>query len=305
MMNTLTTGISFVDLVFQGRERVIATAVLHGSGGVALVDPGPSSTLVTLRRKLDAAGIRPADVTALLLTHIHLDHAGAAGTLARENPRLRVFVHEKGAPHLADPTKLVTSASRLYGKAMGLLWGDVLAVPTDSIVALRGGERIDAAGRALQAEYTPGHASHHVSYFNADSGIAFVGDVAGLKVTRDGPVLPPTPPPDFDYELWNSSLDQVVRWSADTLFLTHFGPSAPSGPHVGELRTALEWVVGLAKTSLEREDTDEGRESWFAGEVRRELTRRLGEDGVRAYESAARFDFNWRGLARYWRKRGA
>jgi glyoxylase-like metal-dependent hydrolase (beta-lactamase superfamily II) len=303
-MNTLTTGISFVDLGFQRKERIIATAVLHSAGGVALVDPGPSTTLATLEQQLDLGGIRLSDVTALLLTHIHLDHAGASGTLVQRNPRLRVFVHEKGAPHLADPAKLVASASRLYGDAMESLWGDVLAVPPDAIVPLRGGERIEIAGRTLQVEYTPGHASHHVSYFSADGGIAFVGDVAGVKIRPDGAVLPPTPPPDIDLEAWHISLDRLGLWHPDTLFLTHFGPSAPFESHVSELRDELERVAGLVKASLALEGTDDDRIKWFSEELRRHLERRLAANGVGTYQTAARFDLNWYGLARYWRKRG-
>src|SRR4029077_13881059 len=171
-------GISFVDLQFQGTPRIIATAVLQGPGGVALLDPGPTSTWPTLSAALERAGIALGDITAIVLTHIHLDHAGVTGTLVRQNPNLRVFVHEKGAPHMIDPAKLLASATRLYGDAIDRLWGEVRPVPAGNIVALAGGERITASGRELEVAYTPGHASHHVSYFGADSGIAFVGDTA-------------------------------------------------------------------------------------------------------------------------------
>ena len=149
-MITLATGLSYLDLRFQGVPSVIATAVLHGSGGVALVDPGPSSTLGTLRTALSDAGLAMSDVTEVLLTHIHLDHAGVTGTLVRENPRLRVYVHERGAPHLINPDKLLASATRLYGEAMGRLWGEVRPVTHEALVVLKGGERIEAGGRALQ-----------------------------------------------------------------------------------------------------------------------------------------------------------
>src|SRR5438552_3738428 len=167
-MITLTTGLSYLDLDFRGVPRVIATAVVHGPGGVALIDPGPSTTLPTLRRELEDAGLSMADVRALVLTHIHLDHAGATGTLVHENPGLRVYVHEKGAPHMIDPEKLLASAARLYGDEMDALWGQVLPVPAAAIAVLKGGERISAGGRDLEVAYAPGHASHHVSYFSAD-----------------------------------------------------------------------------------------------------------------------------------------
>lgn len=302
MLTRLAPGISFFDLQFQATPRIIATAVLAGPGGVALVDPGPTSTLPTLGRELGHAGISIGDLTALLLTHIHLDHAGATGTLVRENPKLRVYVHEKGAPHLINPGKLLASATRLYGDALDRLWGEVRPVPSDAIVALRGGEQVVEGGRTLEVAYTPGHASHHVSYFTADAGIAFVGDTAGIRVTPDGPVLPPTPPPDIDLELWRDSLTRIAAWRPETLFVTHFGPHTPYGPHITELIDRLEHAVNLVRTSLAREGTDEAREAWFADELRRELRRRVGEEDARAFEIAGRFDLNWRGLARYLRK---
>lgn len=303
-MNVLASGLAYIDLHFQGIPHAIAAVVAHGTGGVALVDPGPSSALPELRRQLERAGITMGDVTSVLLTHIHLDHAGAAGTLASENPRLRVLVHEKGAPHLIDPSKLVASAARLYGDDMGRLWGEIRPVPAGALVSLRGGERIAAGGRDFDVEYTPGHASHHVSYFSADTGMALVGDTAGIRVLGNGPVLPPTPPPDIDLEAWSESLRRIERWRPDTLFLTHFGPSAPVAAHLGILAENLDLASRLAKVSLAREGSDEDKEEWFAAELRRALLRQVGEAEWRATEAAGRFDLNWRGLARYWRKRG-
>jgi glyoxylase-like metal-dependent hydrolase (beta-lactamase superfamily II) len=302
-MNTLAAGLSYVDLDFRGVPEIIATAVMHGPGGVALIDPGPSSTLPALRRSLDRAGIAVRDVTALLLTHIHLDHAGGSGTLVRDNPRLRVYVHEKGAPHMVNPEKLIASATRLYGDNMDRLWGEFRPVPPEAIVTLTGGERIEAAGRALDVAYTPGHASHHVSYFVRDTGIAFVGDTAGIRRRPIGFVLPPTPPPDIDIDQWHESLARIGEWQADTLFLTHFGPWSPTAPHLTEFADQLERASALVRASLARDEPDAAREAWFAEEVRRELRRRVGDADERAYEVAGRFDLNWRGLARYWRKR--
>jgi glyoxylase-like metal-dependent hydrolase (beta-lactamase superfamily II) len=142
-----------------------------------------------------------------------------------------------------------------------------------------------------------------VSYFNADSGIAFVGDTAGIKINETGYVLPPTPPPDIDLEAWERSLATIEAWGPETLFLTHFGPHAPSRPHITELREHLALAAELVKRSLAREGTDGDREVWFAEELRRELFQRLGEAEGRAYEVAGRLDLSWRGLARYWRKR--
>jgi glyoxylase-like metal-dependent hydrolase (beta-lactamase superfamily II) len=211
-MIPLASGMSYLDLQFLGSPRVIATVVLQGPGGVALIDPGPSSTLPTLRRTLGEAGIAFADLDAVLLTHIHLDHAGATGTLAREVPRLRVYVHEKGAPHMAQPDKLIASATRLYGADMDRLWGEFRPVPAERMTILRGGERVEAGGSSLEVAYTPGHASHHVSYFSRDTGVALVGDTAGIRRHGDV-VLSPTPPPDIDLDLWRASMARIREWA--------------------------------------------------------------------------------------------
>ena len=242
-------------------------------------------------------------MTTILLTHIHLDHAGATGTLVRENPQLRVYVHEIGAPHMADPGKLVASATRLYGDAMDRLWGEVAPVPPAAMTTLQGGERIEIAGRSLEVAYTPGHASHHVSYFSADSGVAFVGDTAGVRVVPNGFVLPPTPPPDIDLEIWAQSLATIDRWQAETLLITHFGPASPARPasdrnarSPGSGRTTREAVARARR----RRHVKEG---WFVDQVRRELRRSLSDADASAYEISGRFDLSWRGLARYWRKK--
>jgi glyoxylase-like metal-dependent hydrolase (beta-lactamase superfamily II) len=304
-MQTLAAGVSFVDLHFQGRARVIACAILHDGGGVALVDPGPSSTLPALRQQLLRSGIGVSDITAILLTHIHLDHAGATGALVRENPRIRVYVHESGARHMVDPSKLIASAARLYGDAMERLWGEFAPVPAAALAMLAGGERVTAGGRVLDVAYTPGHASHHVSFFSADTGVAFVGDTAGVQIIPGGYVLPPTPPPDIDLELWVRSLETIGKWRADTLFLTHFGPAAPPGHHLTALGAHLAAAAQLASESLSVEGGEQVQEAWFVERVRAELRRTLGDADAVAYEAACRFDLNWLGLARYWKKRSA
>ena len=302
-MLRLAAGVSYCDLQFQSRPRIVAAALLHGAGGAAIVDPGPSSTLPVLHAALAASGLSMRDVTALLLTHIHLDHAGATGSLVRQNPDLRVYVHERGAPHMVDPSKLVASASLLYGDAMERLWGEVSPVPASALTVLKGGERIEEGGRQLEVAYTPGHASHHVSYFNSETGIAFVGDTGGVKIVENGYVLPPTPPPDINLEAWDVSLRTIEAWRPDTLFLTHFGPHGSAGPHIAELRDHLALAADLVKTSLARDGSDGDREVWFSEELRKELRRRLGDAEGRSYEIAGRLDLSWRGLARYWRKR--
>jgi glyoxylase-like metal-dependent hydrolase (beta-lactamase superfamily II) len=302
-MISLAPGLSYFDLDFMQLPRIIATVVVHGPGGVALIDPGPTSTLPRLRSTLAAAGMSMQDVTTVLLTHIHLDHAGATGSLVRELPNLRVYVHEKGARHMANPEKLLASATRLYGGEMDRLWGEVLPVPPASMEILQGGERMAVGNRMFDVEYTPGHASHHVSYFDRDSGVAFVGDTAGVCLMPGGFVMPPTPPPDIDLEAWHESLARIERWKPDTLLLTHFGPFSQAPGHLSALRDHLSLASGLVRESLAREGQDDDRERWYADQLRLELTRRMNIADAHAYEIAGRFDLNWRGLARYWKKK--
>ncbi len=291
---------SYLDLEYLGTPGVIATAVLRAPSGVALIDPGPSSTIHTLVEQLAGEGIDVSDVTAVLLTHIHLDHAGAVGALVRRHPRIRVYVHERGAPHLVNPQKLLASAARLYGGEMNRLWGEVVPVPAAAIVPLRGGERLEVAGHGLDVAYTPGHASHHVSYFERETRLAFVGDAAGVRCDSRF-VLAPTLPPDIDLELWRDSLVRIAQWTPAALFLTHFGLWSAADQHLSALRDSMELTSRWARESLGREGGDASREAWFADRVEREL-QRVGTDvELRAYQLAGRFDLCWRGLARYWR----
>ncbi len=303
-METIARGIGYTDLLHRGRPRVIAAAVVRSAAGVALIDPGPASCLETLRAALAGAGIAIADVRALLLTHIHLDHAGAAGSLVRENPDIRVYVHERGAPHMIDPSKLLASAARLYGDALETLWGPFLPVPEANVRALAGGERIAAADRAFEVVHTPGHASHHVSFFDRDSGVAFVGDVAGVRTGRALFVLPPTPPPDVDVEVWAESIELVRRWRASTLFVTHFGAHEDPDAHLDALRTHLPAMAGIARACIEAGGGAADQQNRFVDELRVYVERRIpaGEAGL--YGAAAPLDQCWLGLARYWRKRG-
>ena len=303
LVQTLATGLSYIDLNFLGRPHAIATVVLQGSGGVALIDPGPTTCLEALELGLQRRGLRLADVTTLLLTHIHLDHAGVTGTIVRQHPDIRVVVHQRGAPHLIAPERLVESARRLWGADMDRLWGDVLPVPEGNLRIVQGEEQIDAGGRTFEVAYTPGHASHHVSYFDASSGVAFVGDTAGVCIDR-GYVLPPTPPPDIDIELWRGSVERIERWRPASLFITHFGPITDVRPHLAQLLDHLDVVAALVRASFDQPGTDDERAATFAEDLRRELRRKMPESQLAAYETAAQFHLLWRGLARYWRKKG-
>jgi len=302
MSTLLAPGLSWIDLRFLARPHAIATAVVSGGGTLALVDPGPATCLETLELGLQAQGLRLADVTHLLLTHIHLDHAGAAGTIVRQHPRVQVLVHEKGAPHLVEPAKLLASAARLYGDDMDRLWGEVAPVPADRLRVLAGGERIEAGGRRFEVAYTPGHASHHVSYFDPASGVALVGDTAGVCVDG-GYVLPPTPPPDIDLEVWRDSVARIEAWSPQTLFLTHFGPAPSVRPHLRTLLDHLEAHAAAVRRLLMGPGSDEEKQQRFTDDVVRELRRHMTETQVAAYLAAAPPDLLWLGLVRYWKKK--
>jgi glyoxylase-like metal-dependent hydrolase (beta-lactamase superfamily II) len=304
-MPVLAPGLSWVDLKFRGSPHVIATAVVSDAGGVALIDPGPTSCLDALELGLNAQGMGFSDVTHVLLTHVHLDHAGSAGTIVRRNPRLKVFVHERGTPHLIDPTKLLDSAARLYGDQMEQLWGEVAPVPASNIITLSGaGERIEPAGRTFEVAYTPGHASHHISFFDASSGVAFVGDAAGIRIEGDY-VRPPTPPPDIDVELWKQTAARIESWGPHTMFLTHFGPSGNVRTHlqslIENLTTAAEWV----RQSLLEPGTDDERACHYAEYLTGELSKHLSAGQIPPHRVGAPFEVSWQGLARYWRKRAA
>ena len=305
-MQTIARGITYADLNFLGKSKIIAAAAIQSPGGVALVDPGPSTCLDTLRAELGGQGIGIADVRAILLTHIHLDHAGATGTLVRENPEIQVYVHERGARHMADSAKLINSATRLYGDDMDRLWGEFLPVPQGNIHALAGGERVSVADRDLEVAYTPGHASHHVSYLDRASGVAFVGDTAGIRTGPDLFAMPPTPPPDIDIQVWKASAALIGDWQAETLFLTHFGPHGEPAAHMASLLEHLDGVADLARTILEdeRAATPDERVARFVADIRRYLQRHMSDTAAALYDKAAPLDQCWLGLERYWKKQG-
>lgn len=303
-MLTLAAGLDYIDLNFLGVPEIIATVVVHGTSGVALIDPGPSTTFVSLKQSLKQKGISLADVRQVLLTHIHLDHAGATGTLVRENPAIEVFVHERGAPHMIEPSKLLASAGRLYGADMERLWGDFLPVPADRIRVLKGEERLAAGGRDLQVAYTPGHASHHVSYFDAASRVAFVGDTAGIRRANRDYIMPATPPPDIDLDAWRVSEDRILSWDPDTLFLTHFGPFHGPRLHFQEMTARIGSWSGIIRRLLADPSLDEDhRQQAFVQEALLDLKRKVGEREAEQYGRAGRLDYSWQGLSRYWKKR--
>jgi glyoxylase-like metal-dependent hydrolase (beta-lactamase superfamily II) len=270
-----------IDVLHLGRDRVICAFEVDG----LIVDPGPASCVDTL---LDRLG--PVEPRALLLTHIHLDHAGATGVLCRRYPNLAVYVHERGAPHLIDPSKLLESAGRLSGDDMWELWGEVAPVPEERLHVLAGGESVEG----FRVAYTPGHASHHVCYLHEDSGDAYVGDVAGVRLPPYEHTVAPTPPPDIDVEAWFDSLHTVASWNPRSLCLTHFGQVTDVADHLHRVRHALTESADSARL-----DGEEG----FIAKLESSLAEATDPATVESFEQAAPPDQLYQGLSRYWRKK--
>jgi glyoxylase-like metal-dependent hydrolase (beta-lactamase superfamily II) len=271
-----------IDVKHLGRPNVIGCWEVDG----ALVDPGPESSLETLLEALD--GERPS---AIVLTHIHLDHAAATGAIVRRWPETPVYVHERGARHLIDPSRLLASAERLYGDAMERLWGEIVPVPEQNVRALAGGETV----LGLRVAYTPGHASHHVCYLHEESGTAFVGDVAAVLVPATNLVVPPTPPPDIDIETWLESIETVEAWKPERLAITHFGAIDSPAEHLATVRMRLAEEAQLAR------DLDEAQ---YEKRHRALVTLRADtEEAAEELIQAVPPQYQWRGLDRYWCKR--
>lgn len=247
--------VEVLDLCFQDRHEAIASFLIKGSRDHTLIECGPTACLRTLLSELERRAVSPDDVGQVLLTHIHLDHAGAAGSLARVLPKARIYVSEVGAPHLADPSRLLKSAARVYGPDMERLWGEVLPVPKDRIVPLKDGDVIETSGRSFRAMYTPGHASHHIAYLDASGGNVFTGDVAGVRLPGVQRVLPPTPPPDLDLDRWSDSIQALREAKPEALYLTHFGKVTDVSRHLDELHHRLySWydlLLSPAREGLE------------------------------------------------------
>ncbi len=269
-----------IDTWHLGLDRVIGVWERDG----ILVDPGPASTIDTVLAELPEG--RPR---AVLLTHIHLDHAGATGTLTRRFPDLPVYVHEAGAPHLIDPSRLLRSAARLYGDRMDELWGEVVPVPERNVVALSGGEVVEG----LEVLAAPGHASHHVVYLDPGAGAAFMGDVAGVRIPPGDTVWLPTPPPDIDLERWRASIAMVAERRPARLMLTHYGSTTEPERHLAATVAELERLaVGSRAGDRER----------FLGDLEERIAAEPPELAERT-RSAMPPEQTWLGLERYWRVR--
>jgi glyoxylase-like metal-dependent hydrolase (beta-lactamase superfamily II) len=293
--------IETVDLNFMGTESVIASFLLVGDDSAALVETGPTTCLERLMGGLEEHNVSPQDVRQVFLTHIHLDHAGASGHLAELLPNATFYVHEVGYPHMADPSKLLKSATRIYGERMEELWGEARPVPENRLEVLKGGEELEAAGGVLVAHYTPGHAYHHLAYL--ETGALFTGDVAGIRLPGQSYVRPPTPPPEIDLELWVQSIERIRQLSPGSLWPTHFGRFDDVERHLGELEQRLQdWVLfveermdGAGRDEIADELKTKGDAEMLAGGARPEDSER--------YDLAGDYGTLTDGLMRYVSKR--
>ena len=272
-----------LDLLHLGHERVIGAYLLDTPDGPALFDCGPATCVPVLKERLAERGLELADVGHLVLSHIHLDHAGAAGVLVREHPRLRVHVSPIGAPHLVDPSRLEQSARRLYGDEFDTLFGEVVAVPLENVHET--GDWV----LGLECFPSPGHASHHVCYVDSD-GTLYAGDAAGVRIQPSSFVLPPTPPPEFDLATWESTLDELESRNPQRLALIHFGVADDPLQHLAELRHRLRtWTAVVGNGASEEE---------FEAVTLAEL----GADGPPYVQAIPPWQ-SYAGLRRYWDKR--
>lgn len=293
----------YVDVEYLGQPHLIACGVLETEAGLVLVDPGPTTSLKGLTTKLAAQGFTLDDVHALLLTHIHLDHAGATGSIVAEHPDVQVYVHHVGARHMIRPEKLLASAQRIYGDQMDTLWGDFLPVPEANVQVLNGGETLDVGGRSFEVAYTPGHAIHHVSYLDQHTGTAFVGDTAGMRVAGVDFIVPVAPPPDIDVERWHESLDALRAWHPTRLFVTHFGPSEEVEAHLDTMARKLDAWSRDVRQTLDHDTSDPARAQAFHAAKMEVIRQQLSGADLAPYERFGQPEASWYGLARYWRKK--
>jgi glyoxylase-like metal-dependent hydrolase (beta-lactamase superfamily II) len=278
------TAPDLIDLRHLGAERVIGSYLVETDDGLALFDCGPTTGVERLKEGLAERGLALADIRRLLLSHIHLDHAGAAGVLVREHPALEVHVSAIGAPHLVEPSRLEASARRLYGDSFDILWGELAPVPRENVRVVGG----RVAG--LDCFPSPGHASHHVCYLGPD-GTLYAGDAAGVRIQPARDVLPPTPPPEADVDAWLDTLDEIERRRPARLALVHFGVADDPERHLAELRERLvAWAAWIRDGATEQEF------------VERALA---GVDDADHYERAMPLWQSYHGLRRYWDKRAA
>ncbi len=295
-------GVAVIDTHHMGRAHVVASYALLGDEP-ALVDPGPASTLPSLEAGLQAHGLFLEDIRHVVVTHIHLDHAGATGLIVARNPAVQIHVHEKGAPHLVDPSRLVSSAAMLWGDKLEILWGRTIAVPSAAILTLVGGETLRIGGRTLRAYDAPGHAKHHLVWYDEQSGAAFVGDNTGVRLPGVRFTRPATPPPDVDLEAWLRTLAMIEALEPRWLCLTHFGAFDDVAFHLADFRKRLVRWAEVVRAGLASGQSEAEQIAAFEALGAAEAAGLSAAQQVALTQQSGDLSLSWRGLARYWQKR--
>lgn len=297
-----TKQIATLDLFFRKLPKTIASYLIAGPDGLVLVETGPASTLPALRAQLAAYGCQLSDIKHVLVTHIHLDHAGAAGWLAREGAQ--IYVHHVGAPHLIDPSRLLNSAGRIYGAAMDELWGETVAAPADKVTAVYDGDVIDAAGLQFAAIDSPGHAWHHHTYRLDD--VAFTGDAAGIHIPGSALVDLPAPPPEFKLEVWDKTIDRLLAENFSAIYPTHFGRVDQPSLQLEKLRQlmheAAEFIRENMAANLDRDSIVQAYVAWMH---QRAKDAGLSDYAIQQYDAANPLYMSVDGIMRYWNRKQA
>ncbi len=293
----MQTPVYALDLNFQGIPRTIASYLIPHPHGAILVESGPGSTQAELVSALDKFGFSAHDITDVLLTHIHLDHAGAAGWLAQQGAQ--IYVHKVGAPHLLNPEKLIMSATRIYGDLMDALWGVFLPVPEEKLIILDDDDEVEIENLIFRAIDTPGHAIHHLAYIFED--ICFSGDVGGVRLPGPPFLRLPTPPPDFHIESWRESIRKLKSVDFSRIAPTHFGIYADASWHLNSLEQTLtdveQWMESILPQISNREALREPFSEW---EYARCQAAGLDADMLHAYSLAMPLGMGADGIWRYW-----
>ena len=289
-----------LDLDFRDTEGLVAAYLVPADDGWTLIETGPATCRSALLAALEHAGVDRSEVRRVLVTHIHLDHAGGIGAIAEALPRAEFFAHEVGVPHLLDPTKLVASARRAWGPAMDRLWGPVVAVPPGRMHSLRGGERFPVRGGSLEVIATPGHAKHHLAFFDTALRAIFTGDGAGVRLERSAHVRPAVPPPDLDLEQLFASLDAMRRTDPRIVLFSHFGPSPDGARDLVTYRTVVEqWRDVALAAARERPDVES-----IAAALRRFDRSLESAEGADRASMVSGYDLAAMGFLRYFETHG-
>lgn len=300
----VSSGIMLIDLGFMDTPGVIASYLMAGDNELTLIESGPSSTRTHLEAGLRAAGWSLGDISRIVITHIHLDHGGAAGAIMRDHPRIRLSVHPLGASHMVDPGRLITSAGRIYGDRMERLFGEVVGVPEDRVDHLADGDVVHLSGRPLRMLFTPGHAAHHVAIFDELTRTLFTGDVGGVRVPGSAFVAPPTPPPEFAPDQWRDSIVTLRSLQPARLALTHFGFFDDVDAHLDRLMPGLESAIGIAREALSGDDNLETLTARLLEFERESIEDPGASRALEQLELASPAYVSAMGLQRYLKKRG-